>query len=106
MVRRRTREKRIPTEYTYSLTELEDCISDGNTAEQKLEVQLLAKAISQYLRELPQETRNLFLCRYYYLDSLKDAAKYCNMSEAKAKTLLYRTRQGLKEYLEKEGFYI
>lgn len=106
MVRKRTREKRIPTEYTYSLTELEDCISDGNTAEQKMEVQFLAKAISQYLRELPQEARNLFLCRYYYLDSLKDAAKYCNMSEAKAKSLLYRTRQGLKEYLEKEGFYI
>lgn len=106
MVRRRTREKRIPTEYTYSLTELEDCLSDGSTAEQKLEVEFLAKSISQYLRGVSQEARTLFICRYYYLDSLKDAAKYCNMSESKAKTLLYRTRCGLKEYLEKEGFYI
>lgn len=106
VVRKRTREKRIPSEYTYSLAELEECISGGETAEQMIEVELLAKAINQFLRTLPQETRNLFIGRYYFLDSLKDAANYCSMSEAKAKTLLYRTRCGLKEYLEKEGFYI
>lgn len=106
IVRKRTRDKRIPSEYTCSLTELEECVSDGTSAEQKVEVELLAKAINQYLRTLPQETRNLFIGRYYFLDSLKDAAAYCGMSEAKAKTLLYRTRCGLKEHLEKEGFYI
>lgn len=106
VVRKRTREKRVPTEYTCSLTELEECISDGSTAEQQIEVDLLAKTINQYLRTLQKETRELFICRYYFLDSLKDAAKYCKMSEAKAKTLLYRTRCGLKDYLEKEGFHI
>lgn len=106
VIRKRNRTKRIPTEYTYSLTELEECVSDGSTAENQVEVECLAQAINQYLRKLPKETRNLFVCRYYFLDSLKDAAKYCDMSEAKAKTLLYRTRCGLKEHLEKEGFYI
>lgn len=106
VVRKRTREKRIPSEYTFSLSELEDCISDGSTAEQQMEVDFLAKSINQYLHTLPKETRNLFVCRYYFLDSLKDAAKHCGMSEAKAKTLLYRTRCGLKEHLEKEGFHI
>ena len=31
-------------------------------------------------------------------------ASELGMSESKVKTLLYRTRLGLKEYLEKEGF--
>jgi len=40
------------------------------------------------------------------MDSVKDVARYCGMSEAKAKTLLYRIRCGLKDYLEKEGFSV
>lgn len=106
MVRKRNRGKRIPSEYTYSLTELEDCIPCGSGPEHKAETALLAKVINEYLRTLPEETRNLFIGRYFFLDSLKEAAAYCGMSEAKAKTLLYRTRCGLKECLEKEGFFI
>lgn len=106
MVRRRNRSKRVPSEYTASLTELEECIADRNTPEMELDGELLADAINKYLRTLPEATRSLFIGRYFYMDSLKEAAQYCEMSEAKAKTLLYRTRQGLKEYLEKEGFYL
>lgn len=106
MVRRRTRDKRVPSEYMYSLNELEECIPEKYDVEQTIETELLGKAIGAYLRILPQDARNLFIGRYYFLDSLKAAAKYCGMSEAKAKTLLYRTRCGLKQYLEKEGFYL
>ena len=106
MVRRQNRNKRVPSEYTTSLTELEECIADGNTPEKQLDGYLLEGVINKYLRTLPEATRNLFIGRYFYMDSLKEAAQYCGMSEAKAKTLLYRARIGLKEYLEKEGFYL
>ena len=33
-------------------------------------------------------------------------AGYCGMKESKLKSLLYRTRQQLKEYLLKEGFHV
>ena len=66
----------------------------------------LADAIGIYLRLQSEEARNAFIGRYYYLDSLKEVAAYCGMSESKCKSLLYRTRVGLKEYLEKEGFSI
>ena len=102
--RGRTRQKRGGSEYALSLSELGDCVSGGNTTEEILNVRLLADAIGIYLRTLPEETRNLFLCRYYFLDSLKEAAVYCGMTESKAKSLLHRTRLGLKEYLRKEGF--
>ena len=106
VVRKKHREKRVPSEYTSSLFELEECISDTNTTEETIDAGLLAKAISDYLRSLSKEARTLFLCRYFYLDSLKESARYCGMSEAKAKSMLYRIRCGLKEYLEQEGYHL
>lgn len=102
--RRRNRDKRRASQYALSLEELGDCFSAGNTTEEEVNRKLLADAIGIFLRLQPEDVRNLFLCRYYFLDPLKDAARSCGMSESKAKTVLYRTRQNLKEYLQKEGF--
>ena len=104
--RSRNRNKRRDSQYALSLQELGDCVSAGNTTEEIVNVKLLADCIGMYLRLLPEEARNAFIGRYYYLDSLKEVAAYCGMTESKCKTLLYRTRVGLKEYLEKEGFAV
>ena len=102
--RKRTSQKRGGGEYALSLQELESCISGGNTTEQALDLQLLSEAIETYLRSVTQEARNVFIGRYYYLDPVKKIAGYCRISESKTKILLHRTRQGLWEYLQKEGF--
>lgn len=104
MFRKRTSQKRFSGEYAASLEELSDCISDGNTTEDTVNSHLLAKAIEAYLYTLPAESRTVFLGRYYYLDPVKRIAAYCRISESKVKILLYRTRQGLWEHLQKEGF--
>ena len=100
--RKRNRKRRRETEYALSLCELEECIPGGDTPEEQADLQLLSGAISSYLAALPEEARCLFIGRYYYMDSLREAAAYCHMSEAKAKSLLYRTRQGLKAHLEQD----
>lgn len=102
--RHRNRQKRQGSEYAISLSELGECVSGGNITEEIVNVKLLADTIGIYLRTLPEDARNLFIGRYYYLDSLKEAAAYCGMTESKAKSLLHRTRLGLKEHLTKEGF--
>ncbi len=104
--RKKNRHKRRESEYALSLSELEDCITDGGTPQETLETKLLAGAINDFLRTLSKDARNLFIGRYYFLDSLRDAARYCGMNESKAKSMLFRTRCGLKAYLEKEGFYL
>ena len=78
--------------------------SGGNTTEEIVNVKLLADAIGIYLRTQSAEARNAFIGRYYFLDSLREVSAYLGISESKCKTLLYRTRLGLKAYLEKEGF--
>ena len=102
--RARHAEKRKPSEYALSLTELEDCVSGGSTPEAELDVRLLGEAISRFLFSQPRETRTLFVMRYYFLDSLKESAEACGMTVSRAKSLLYRTRCTLREYLRKEGF--
>lgn len=104
MLRKKGRSKRIPSEYMTSLSELEEIISDKQPLEEQIETKELAKAINGYLKQLRPEARQLFVGRYYFLDSLKEVAVYCGMSEAKAKSILYRTRCGLKTYLEQEGY--
>lgn len=106
MLRKKSREKRIPSEYTFSLSELEECIFDHSRTEQQIEAEELGKAINTYLKTISPEARRLFIGRYFFMDSLKDVAKYCDMSESKAKSVLYRTRCGLKTYLEQEGYYL
>ena len=104
--RRRTRQKRGGSEYEISLSELGDCVSGGNTTEEIVNVKLLADAIGIFLRLQSEEARNAFIGRYYFLDSVQEVAAYCGISESKCKTLLYRTRVALKDYLRKEGFSV
>lgn len=104
LLRKRTSQKRSGGEFALSLEELDGCLSSGNTTEETVECQLLAQAIEGFLRQLNQQTRNVFIGRYYYLDSVKQIAGYCRISESKVKILLHRTRQKLWEHLQKEGF--
>ncbi len=64
--------------------------------------QRLFKIILQNYRG---ETRDVFIGRYFFSDSVREVAGYYGMSESKAKSMLYRTRIGLKKYLEQEGFF-
>lgn len=104
--RRKNSKKRTDSQYTLSLDELEDCIKDKTTVEENMENKELGAAISRFLRTLSKESRVVFVGRYYYMDSLKAVAKYTGMSESKAKSLLYRTRISLREFLIKEGYEI
>ncbi len=104
--RKQHADKRIPSEYCSSLDELEDCVSDSSSVEDNLEIKRLGEVINVFLKDQSEEARNLFIGRYYYSDSLKDVAAYYGMTEARAKMILFRTRQKLKTFLEDEGFTV
>ena len=104
LFRKKTSQKRSAGEYDLSLEELGECVSGADATREEVEAKLLAEAIASYLQTQSQETRNVFIGRYYYMDPVKEIARYCRISESKVKILLYRARQGLRDYLEKEGF--
>ncbi len=104
--RRKNREKRKGSQYAMSLAELEECISTGDTTVEAVDAKVLGEALNKFLQGVSEEARYAFIGRYYFMDSMKEVATYCGMSESGAKSLLYRTRQELKEYLEKEGYVL
>lgn len=104
--RKKSRQKRQPSQYILSLSELEECIPGENITQQEIDLHLLAEAIGRYLKTLSERERNVFVGRYFFLDSISEVAAYYHMSESGAKSMLYRIRKALKSYLEQEGFEI
>ena len=104
LFRRKNRKKRAFSQYEMSLSELETCVSKGNETQDTVDMKLLASAINQWLRTLQKENRIVFVGRYYFMDSIKDIADYCSMSQSRVKSMLFRSRASLREYLRKEGF--
>ena len=86
-----------------SLTEeLERCIPDRRVQDQ-VEARELGRIISAFLATLPQDSRLIFLRRYWHLDTTEEIAKNYGFSVSKVKTQLHRTRAKLYTYLEQEG---
>ena len=102
-LRTRKRKKRITTEYSLSLDELGECVSH-QTPERQIDEKLLAEAVSTFISKLPRDTKDAFICRYYFFDSVRDTAAMLGISQSKLKSLLHRTRLELREHLQKEGF--
>lgn len=88
------------------LEELDGCIPSALRTESRLEEQELIKLIELFLSRLHKTDRVLFLRRYWYLDSVQDAAKFCAMNENTAKSKLMRMRNALKALLQEEGIAV
>ncbi len=86
--------------------ELEQCIPSPDDVLCRIEEMELRDAINGFLRGLDQEKRNIFVRRYWYLDSVADIARRFAISESKAKITLMRCRNQLREYLKREGYTV
>lgn len=86
--------------------ELEECIPAPDDVECRINDMAFGQAINGFLGSLTEEKRNIFIRRYWYLDSIAHIAKGFGLSESKVKTTLFRCRNQLREYLRKEGYTI
>lgn len=89
-----------------SLEELGECVPAYSRVEELAERDELSRLISDFLRSLPRTEGDLFIRRYWYLDSIEGIADRYNFSESKVKMTLMRTREKLREYLEKEDLLL
>ncbi len=101
--RSRNRCKRGGGEIVLALEELAECASDDQTVEKVLERKQLAELFNAFLDTLPETERRIFLCRYWYMDSISDIANYYGFSNSKVTSMLHRIRGKLRAVLEKEG---
>lgn len=99
-----TAEKRGGGELTAVLDELTDCVSGAEDVEREHEYRELVKAIDEFLSDLPPEKRRIFVCRYWYADSVADIARRSGMMEGAVSMALNRLRRKLREHLIERGF--
>ena len=85
-------QKRGGGEVALALEELSEYLSDGTTPETAIQAAELTQILNAFLRYLPKEERQGFVCRYWYLDSLADIAARFGFSQSKIKSMLARTR--------------
>lgn len=95
--------KKRGKELTVYLDELEEAIPTQDNVESAIENEELKEALENFLKKQPKLHRNLFLCRYFYLDSISEIAARFGLTENTVKLRLFRLRKKLKEYLTKEG---
>ena len=96
-------QKRGGGEVELALEELSEYVSGGQMPESAIESQELTRILNEFLEKLPKEERQVFVCRYWYLDPIADIAKRFGLSQSKIKSMLARTRMKLRSTLSKEG---
>ena len=102
--RRNTRKKRGGGQVPLALEELSQCIPASGGPEEAARLSKLTHALEFFLKGLPGQDRDLFLCRYWYVASIREIAQAFRLPESRVKVILFRTRNKLKIYLEQDGF--
>ena len=101
--RKRSAKKRGGGEIILALEELEDCV-DAQGVETEFAKKELTRVLNQFLLSLPETERNVFLCRYWYLDSIQVISQVSGFSQSKVTSMLYRLRGRLRKTLTEEGY--
>ena len=99
--RKRSAKKRGGGEIILALEELEDCV-DAHGVETEFSKKELTRVLNQFLLSLPETERNVFLCRYWYLDSIQTISEVTGFTQSKVTSMLHRTRGKLRKKLSEE----
>lgn len=97
------RRERLPETLEEAALELAEDLTGG--PQERLEGKALGEAISRCLEAQPPQRRIVFLRRYWYGDTVEQAASRVGWSTGKTKTVLFRMRNKLKDYLKREELY-
>lgn len=96
--------KRGAGEIQLVLEELEECIPAKSDVEGEVLFQELQRSIDNFLHGLSEQRRDVFLRRYFYVESAGTIAKRYGLKKSNVLMILSRTRKDLKNYLEREGY--
>ena len=100
------RQKRIDSELTVALSEVEELLTDGSDPAAELDARELGRVISAYIRSLPKRRRYIFMARFYAMKPVAEIAERLGVSRSSVKRELAGIRKELRSELEKEGINV
>lgn len=102
--RTRSAHKRGGGEIVLALEELGECVAGRQNIESAYIRKEAVAAFNDFLDALSPVERNVFLRRYWFLDSIADIAKSFGFTQGKVKSMLHRTRTKLRSQFAQEDF--
>jgi RNA polymerase sigma-70 factor (ECF subfamily) len=105
LCRSRSRQKRNAM-ITVLSDELDICFASPDDTDKWIDDNALKKALNDFLSSLDEDSRDMFIRRYWYMDSTAELVRKFGKSEGSIKMALLRMRQSLRLFLEKEGIRI
>ena len=99
--------KRGNSLFQVSLDEINECVPAGSTGygsgfDDETEARRVGECINRFLRKQSHEVQDVFICRYFYSDSIGEITRRFGLSESKVTSMLLRTRIKLRRFLESE----
>ena len=104
--RMKSSKKRIPSQLTVSIEELENSVCNSFSIEEAYEAKEIGKMVSDYVGSLNDRQRYIFIDRYYLAEPAEKTASDLSISARTIYDEIKKIRQGLKEYLERNGVHV
>ena len=101
-LRSNTAQKRR-SQYDLSLEELEPYLGTA-ALDEAVSARELGEMLNKFLKTIKRDSRNMFLRRYWFGDSVTDIAASMGMTENAVSVRLSRTRDQLRAYLQEAGY--
>lgn len=105
-LKERNRQKRGGGVILLALEEISEFLPASDHVETQAEEEELMRAVNRFLRSLSERDCNIFINRYFHVESTKAIAETYGLTESNVQKILLRTRNKLKHYLESEGHTI
>ena len=99
--REKNASRRIPSEMTVALQELNEDVA----VQEDDSFGALGRILSDYLRSLSDRFAFIFICRYYYADRVEDIAGMLRMSKSSIYRDLAKIRENLQKKLNEGGYH-
>lgn len=100
------RVKHIPSEMVRSLDEFDGYLPDEYSVEEEFFINSMIKILNEYISSLSSREEFIFICRYYYADTVEHIATMLGVTERTVFRYLSKMKEGLRVRLEKEGYKI
>ena len=86
--------------------ELDSVFASPDNTESVVDEMVLKTSLNSFLASVDEEKRNIFLRRYWFMDSIEEISERFGYSESKIKSMLMRLREKLRKHFEKDGIIV
>lgn len=92
--------------YDVALDEIADCIPASFSVEDEIMAKEAAGVIDDFLETLDQQSRIMFIRRYWHADSIEEIAILFHKNKHYISVRLSRIRKALRQHLRKKGVFL